>query len=118
MRAQPLTLFYADDQEDLDFFRNPPPTPQIIFLDLNMPGRNGLDVLEEIKNTSGMKNIPVVVFSTSSDETMVNRTRALGADFYLPKLSSYDDFKKSIAFTLARDWNHFTTNAANFLYSA
>ena len=140
-----LTIFYADDDvDDLEFFsevagsiddgitvskhdsgqrlidalHNPPPSPHIIFLDLNMPGRNGFEILQELKTTAHLKEIPVVVFSTSSDEQNINRSRQLGANFYLPKLSSYEDFKKSIEHTLTIDWNNFDTNGSSFLYSA
>ncbi len=145
MKTNDLTIFYADDDlEDLDFFtevtntinsdirvithedgtqlinalHNPPPSPHVIFLDLNMPGRNGFEVLEELKSTEGIKDIPVVVFSTSTDEANIARSRSLGASFYLPKLPSYEEFKKSIEDTLNINWNTFETNASNFLYSA
>lgn len=83
-----------------------------------MPGRNGFEILQELKTTAHLKEIPVVVFSTSSDEQNINRSRQLGANFYLPKLSSYEDFKKSIEHTLTIDWNNFDTNGSSFLYSA
>lgn len=140
-----LTIFYADDDlEDLDFFTdvtqtidrgikvvthengadlidalyNPPPSPHIIFLDLNMPGRNGFDVLEQLKTTEHLKEIPVVIFSTSNDERNIAKSRALGANFYLPKLPSYEAFKKSIEDTLNINWNTFKPTETEFLYSA
>ena len=144
MTAGNMTIFYADDDfEDLDFFtevtniidreitvvthdcgdkliaalRNPPPSPHIIFLDLNMPGRNGFDILEELKTTENLKGIPVVIFSTSNDAVNIARSRSLGANLYLPKLPSYAAFKKSIEDTLKINWDTFKPNASNFLYS-
>lgn len=145
MKATDLTIFYADDDlEDLEFFtevtnaidrditvvtlncgeklidalHNPPPSPQIIFLDLNMPGRNGFDVLQELKASDGLKEIPVIVFSTSFDEKSIAKSRELGANYYLPKLGSYESFKKSIEDTLRINWNTFEPTEHNFLYSA
>ncbi len=145
MKTDDLTIFYADDDlEDLDFFKevagminseinvvthtqgdhlidalkNPPPAPHIIFLDLNMPGRNGFDILEELKTTEKFKEIPVVIFSTSSDEKNIARSRSLGANYYLPKMTSYDAFKKSIEATLNINWNTFQADETNFLYCA
>ncbi|MFT3795297.1 response regulator [Flavobacterium sp.] len=145
MKTADLTIFYADDDlEDLEFFtevtnaidreitvvthqcgdelidalHNPPPSPHIIFLDLNMPGRNGFDVLEELKTSEHLKEIPVVVFSTSNDEKNIAKSRELGANYYLPKLGSYESFKKSIEDTLNINWNTFEPTAHNFLYSA
>jgi CheY-like chemotaxis protein len=145
MKTADLTIFYADDDlEDLDLFtevtndinsqinvvthdrgdkllqalQNRPPLPHIIFLDLNMPGRNGFDILEELKANQDLKGIPVVIFSTSNDEAIIARSRSLGANFYLPKLPSYEKFRKSIEDTLNINWNTFKPNASNFLYSA
>lgn len=145
MRTDELTIFYADDDlEDLDFFtevantidgdikvfthidgdklidalHNPPPSPHIIFLDLNMPGRNGFDVLEELRATAHLNQIPIVIFSTSADEKNVSLSRSLGANFYLPKLPSYEAFKKSIEDTLNINWSNFNPTESDFLYSA
>ena len=139
-----LTIFYADDDtEDLDFFRevtstisgitlythehgnalidalhNPPPSPHIIFLDLNMPGKNGFDVLREIKASESICEIPIVIFSTSSDDRNIEMSRQMGASLYLPKMSAYDCYKKSIQHTLSIDWKNFKPTRENFLYTA
>lgn len=139
-----LTIFYADDDsEDLDFFKditdsiqgvtlythtrgdalidalqNPPPSPQIIFLDLNMPGKTGFDVLSELKANQTLKDIPVVIFSTSNDERTVAKSLELGASFYLPKLESFREYRKSIEFALAIDWKTFKPTPQNFFYTA
>lgn len=139
-----LTIFYADDDaDDLDFFReiaktidgidlfthsrgddmmlaleNPPPSPQLIFLDLNMPGKNGFEVLSELKKSTLHRHIPVVIFSTSTDQLNITKTREMGAHFYLPKLGDYESFKKSIQHTLSMDWKTFTPTPQNFLYTA
>lgn len=138
-----LTVFYADDDaDDLDFFKeaveeiqgnfdvvthnrgdkllsalqNPPPMPQIIFLDLNMPGKNGFEVLQEIRLTESFKEIPVVIFSTSGDEGSISKSRNLGASFYIQKSSCFDTFKKSIKDTLGINWKTFAATNSNFLY--
>jgi len=138
-----LTIFYTDDDnDDLDFFKdvtsaiddnitvvthdrgdkllqalnNQPPSPQIIFLDLNMPGKNGFEVLKDIKNKEEWKDIPVVIFSTSSDEQSISKSRELGASYYLPKQSSFEAFKKSISHTLTINWKTFIPSPTNFIY--
>src|SRR6187402_3499713 len=45
-----------------------PPPPEVIFLDLNMPLKNGLECLQEIRNTPKLSDIPVVIYSTSSNK--------------------------------------------------
>lgn len=138
-----VTIFYADDDaDDLDFFRdvteaidknialfthdngnqllvavrNPPPHPHIIFLDLNMPGKDGFEVLQELK-TSEYKDIPVVIFSTSNDQKNIVRSRELGANLYITKPNSFAKFRKSIEHTLSINWEAFNPSLEHFCYS-
>ncbi|MEO7531116.1 MAG: response regulator, partial [Sediminibacterium sp.] len=53
--------------------------PQLIFLDLNMPRKNGFECLSEIKHNESLKHLPVIVFSTSFDIDIVNLLYANGA---------------------------------------
>src|ERR1700710_2142448 len=69
-------------EEVLHLHKTPPPYPKIIFLDLNMPIKNGYEVLTEIKQLEHTKNIPIIVFTTSSDEYSIKKSRSLGANLY------------------------------------
>lgn len=138
------TIFYADDDlDDLDFFReivenldvdvdlvtqqnglevlhalnNPPPNPHLIFLDINMPGMTGFDVLKRVRESEKHKDLPVVMFSTSSDSQTIEKSRELGASFYVPKSSVFEQLKKSIEHALTINWNSFVPNEKNFVYS-
>ena len=64
--------------------------PFIILLDLNMPGKDGRDVLFEIKSIPELKHIPVVVYTSSTDEEDVRRCYALGANSYIIKPAGWD----------------------------
>lgn len=70
--------------------------PHILFLDLNMPRKNGFDCLEEIKSNEKLKSIPVIIFSTSFDHDIVNMLYQKGAQCYIQKPSKYSKFKKAI----------------------
>ncbi|CAN5552372.1 response regulator [soil metagenome] len=59
--------------------------PDFIFLDLNMPVMNGLKCLAEIKKTSFLQNIPVVIYSTSSSKEFIEESLALGASNFFVK---------------------------------
>lgn len=138
-----LTIFYTDDDaEDLEFFtevttalgdhlnivtqnngqkllndlKNPPPNPHILFLDLNMPGFSGLDVLQELRSSDKFKKLPIVIFSTSSDEKNIAKSLELGASFYITKPTDFSLFKKTIQHTLSINWNTFKTSKENFVY--
>ena len=65
--------------------------PDIIFLDLNMPGINGYEFLAALKNHIELKNIPVIVFSTACDKTTIDETKKMGVLDFIPKPHSYAD---------------------------
>ena len=131
MQKSKYTIFYTDDDpDDQDFFKevvaeitpqhtiytqndgfellevlqNPPPSPHIIFLDLNMPKKSGYQVLKEIRETDSTKTIPVVIFSTSNDNNAIKKTKELGANMYITKPGSYTKFKKILNSVLALNW--------------
>ncbi|HOZ75814.1 MAG TPA: response regulator [Flavobacterium sp.] len=81
-----------------------PPPPEVIFLDLNMPRKNGFECLEEIRNTPKLMEIPVVIFSTSSSNDIVDRSYKFGANYYICKPQSYTLLKKTIAHVLSLGW--------------
>lgn len=76
--------------------RRDSPRPDMILLDLNLPGRSGLEVLEEIKGDPELRVIPVVVLSTSEADRDVIRSYALGANSFVSKPMDADDFAHSI----------------------
>jgi two-component system, chemotaxis family, response regulator Rcp1 len=66
--------------------------PDLILLDLNLPKKDGREVLEEIKNSEDLKRIPVVVLTTSDAETDVLKTYNLHANCYIVKPLDLDHF--------------------------
>lgn len=70
--------------------------PQLLFLDLNMPRKNGFECLAEIKNNTALKDLPVIIFSTSSDNNIVNSLYNNGAHFYISKPNEFDKLKNVI----------------------
>jgi len=78
--------------------------PELIFLDLNMPLKNGMVCLEEIKANPLWKDIKVIILSTSSHKDQIIAAYDKGADFYMVKLSNYIDFKSAIASCLNKNW--------------
>jgi two-component system, chemotaxis family, response regulator Rcp1 len=68
------------------------PRPDLILLDLNLPKRDGREVLEEIKDSRTLKSIPVVILTTSSSEADILRSYMLHANCYITKPVSLDGF--------------------------
>jgi CheY-like chemotaxis protein len=61
------------------------PTPDLILLDLNMPRKNGIEALAEVKSSPDLSGIPIFILSTSGSERDHTRTAHLGAEGYLTK---------------------------------
>ncbi len=72
------------------------PKPDIIFLDLNMPRKNGLEVLADVKKNPALKNIPIIVLTSSSAETDIIASRHLDANAYLTKPVEFYSFIQAI----------------------
>jgi len=68
------------------------PTPGLILLDLNLPRRNGFEVLAEVKSDSSLLSIPVVVLTTSRAQEDIARSYSLHANAYISKPLDYDRF--------------------------
>jgi CheY-like chemotaxis protein len=66
--------------------------PDIIFLDLNLPKKNGLEVLEEVKSNPLLRSIPIVVLTTSNSEEHIYRSYRLNANCYIIKPVDFDQF--------------------------
>ncbi len=62
-----------------------PPRPTVILLDLNLPGTDGREVLQEIKANDELKSIPVIVLTTSTDRRDIDGCYASGANTYIQK---------------------------------
>jgi two-component system response regulator len=94
----------ADGDEALDYLfhrgqyadAGKAPRPGVILLDLNLPGTDGRAVLTEIKNHPSLKQIPVIVLTTSSDQRDVDACYGAGASSYIQKPVDLDGFMRAM----------------------
>lgn len=70
--------------------------PALILLDLHLPRRDGFDVLKEVKGSEHCRAWPVVVLTTSGEDSDVNRAYALGANSYIRKPVDFSEFAQTI----------------------
>lgn len=68
------------------------PRPDLVLLDINLPKRNGHDILKEIKSDEVLKAIPVVIFSSSTSSRDVDKSYALHANSYICKPQNLEDY--------------------------
>lgn len=74
--------------------------PHVLFLDLNMPRKNGFECLSEIKLIKKLDQLPVIMYSTSFDQEVVNLLYKNGAQHFIRKPSDFSQFKKIVQQTL------------------
>ncbi|WP_043743722.1 response regulator [Paramagnetospirillum magneticum] len=90
-----------DGGEAMDFLRRSSahaqaPRPDLILLDLNLPGRNGHEILEDIRADAALSSIPVVILSTSGADRDIKKAYALGASSYVSKPMDVEAFTAAI----------------------
>jgi CheY-like chemotaxis protein len=140
MNIAPVLFYIDDDNDDLDIFReavselgasvhlfsdpykleyaldNPPPVPSIVFVDLNMPVKSGYQIINEMKTSERLKEIPIVILSTADDSHNIEKSRASGANYYICKPTSFDKLKNVIAQTLEINWKQFDSSGNAFVH--
>ncbi len=99
-----------DGQEVLDYVlhrgryttQGSAPRPGIILLDINMPKKNGHEVLRVVKNNAELRTIPIIVFTTTRHIDEITRAYKEGANAFMTKPSTFDGYRDTL-----RSLNHF-----------
>ena len=91
--------------------------PNVLFLDLNMPKKTGLECLTEIKDNDKMSGIAIAIYSTSASEEDIEKTFVLGANIYIKKPADFKKLKKVLSEVVSINWQYHTNslNKDNFL---
>ena len=100
--ATHLTIVHDGEQLMNYLSKNSEHLPDVLFLDLSMPRKTGFECLTEIKENKKLKNLPVVVFTTSFghsidfEQTMINTLSGIGSLDYVRKPADIEQLKKII----------------------
>lgn len=70
--------------------------PDIVFLDLNLPEKNGIKVLDYIRKTPSLKNLTTCILSTSDDQETIELAKEAGCDYYFVKPLRYEDLEQAL----------------------
>jgi len=91
----------VDGEELMNYFsQNLENLPDVLFLDINMPRKNGVECLAEMKQNSKLKNVPVVMFSTSNEWDTINMLFKSGTNIYIHKPGDFAQLKQVIQHAL------------------
>lgn len=89
------------------------PAPDLLFLDINIPGKNGEQCLKEIRTQSKFYDLPIIVYSSSYKPSTIERSYELGASLYIRKPSSFDEITLILKKLLQLDWNQWKEITSN-----
>lgn len=109
-----LALQEVDSKVDVQFVSNgkellqllSTTNPDILFLDLEMPYKNGLECLVEIRANKKFENLPVIVFSSTTKPSNVQTAYEIGANLFFIKPAVYSEYLSSIKALLKLNWNN------------
>ena len=113
-------MFFQNGVELMDHLLDPEnELPNLLFLDLNMPLKGGIECLKDIRHTEALRDLCVAIYSTSGSQQDVENTFVLGANIYIRKPNDYESLKKVLSEVLQRSWQYETSglNRENFLLS-
>lgn len=85
-----------DGEELMDYLNAHNPPVDVIFLDLNMPRKNGKECLVEVRANEAYQHVPVVVYTTSLNPVDIDETFRRGANFFLRKPNSFEELKETL----------------------
>ncbi|RZJ70530.1 MAG: response regulator [Flavobacterium sp.] len=101
--ATSLQIF-EDGVELLENLEKVEELPHIIFLDLNMPKKSGIECLREIRQNHRFDSVSIAIYSTSNRARDVEETFSLGANVYIHKPSNFDELKRVLKYVLKMNW--------------
>jgi two-component system chemotaxis response regulator CheY len=85
--------------------------PDLLILDVNMPEVSGLDLLEFLRRRREWKDLPVLMLSSESADTMIDRAMAIGANGYMTKPITFEELEAAMGKALKQDKKGFRTYA-------
>ncbi len=103
----PITLARAHDGNQLLSILALGELPEIILIDLNMPYKDGIEALAEIRANSAYDNIHIIIYSITADISSIKKAFEAGADLYLVKPADFEGMLSAVRKIYAIDWKNF-----------
>lgn len=118
IKVKTILTLVNDGVELMDFLLKPEVhLPNLVFLDLNMPRKGGMECLKEIRSNPKLKDLSIAIYSTSGLERDIEETFVKGANIYIKKPSDFEELKNIVAKVININWHYHTSglNKDNFL---
>jgi len=120
VKVKTILTMVNDGVELMDYLNNQEnPRPHVVFLDLNMPRKGGIECLEEIRANKQYNDLTVAIYSTSASDNDIEETFVKGANIYIRKPNDFKILQKVISEVLAINWQYHTSglNKDHFVLS-
>jgi CheY-like chemotaxis protein len=103
----PIFLSRAHDGNQLLNALNTGPLPDLILMDINMPYKDGIEALEEIRSNPKYKDVFIIIYSITADSTSIKNAFEKGADLYLIKPDDFEGMLAVVKKVYSMDWKNF-----------
>lgn len=120
IKVKTVVDFVHDGSQLMDFLNQPGiRLPNVVFLDLNMPVKSGMECLVEIRRNARLKDLAIAIYSTSASEEDIEEAFVNGANVYIKKPNDFSLLKSSLAKVISLNWQYHTLGLKkeNFLLS-
>lgn len=118
VKVKTVVKIVIDGQQLIEYLSKPDGSlPDVIFLDLNMPRKGGIECLVEIRSNPKFKDILIAIYSTSASDDDIDKTFHKGANIYIRKPNDFEKLKKVLSQVLKLNWQYRTSRLSkeNFL---
>jgi CheY-like chemotaxis protein len=118
MKIKTIVHTVDDGAQLMDYLaKNKKLLPHLLFLDLNMPRKNGMECLKEIRINKKLKDISIAIYSTSSTDKDIDETFVHGANVYIKKPNDFSELKQVLekAVLMVHLYENTVFNRDNFL---
>ena len=118
VKVKTVVNMVNDGVELMDYLNNADTRlPNLIFLDLNMPRKDGMECLKEIRSNHKLKDLSIAIYSTSALEKDIEETFVKGANIYIKKPNDFEELKSILDKVININWQYHTSgfNKENFL---
>ena len=101
-----VVLSYANDGNSLLSFLKCNPLPDVVVIDINMPHKDGLEALAEIRNQPEFSTLPLIIYSTTTNKNIIDSSYQKGANLFVVKPDNFDGMVTVVKKLGSMDWKN------------